>query len=360
MTTPQTLRDLATLIETMENTSLSVGGVEQSNSTLIDGKTLTATLPLQLSGLSTTDITGSLSITLPDGTTIEADENEIEIPLTVEINPQTETQVTKKEQVTDGGITATAEDYPQNVTVEPALTANRNQDTPEPTNPQGEEERTPEVNEEVDPHRNPKRLREVYNEHETFPEMTEALGVDVTPQTVRHHMINHGIHQPNAKKTEPNTTEDDTRKSSERDSQNADRDQASPPEGGNPRSSSAEKPAEVNVDQPATDSTTDLEEATTEGESPTEANYDESATAKDVEFPSELDVPSQVTVENFSTAIQQSNTLFEVQRELRINRSTARRLLQELNLLEFVSGRMAKADERDITIAQIKERIHEV
>jgi hypothetical protein len=46
------------------------------------------------------------------------------------------------------------------------------------------------------PHHDPERLREVYEAHDTFAEMTDALGVDVTAQTVRHHMIKHGIHEP--------------------------------------------------------------------------------------------------------------------------------------------------------------------
>jgi len=46
------------------------------------------------------------------------------------------------------------------------------------------------------PYRDPTRLQEVYDEYETFAEMTEALDVDVTPQTVRRYMIKHDIHTP--------------------------------------------------------------------------------------------------------------------------------------------------------------------
>jgi len=46
------------------------------------------------------------------------------------------------------------------------------------------------------PHRDPERLREVYETHETFDEMTAALDVDVTAQTVRRSMMSLGIHDP--------------------------------------------------------------------------------------------------------------------------------------------------------------------
>ena len=45
-------------------------------------------------------------------------------------------------------------------------------------------------------YRDPGRLAAVYDPEATFSEMTDALGVDVTPQTVRKYMIEHGIHEP--------------------------------------------------------------------------------------------------------------------------------------------------------------------
>lgn len=45
-------------------------------------------------------------------------------------------------------------------------------------------------------HRDPERLREVYEAHDTFSEMRDALDADVTAQTVRRNMMKHGIHEP--------------------------------------------------------------------------------------------------------------------------------------------------------------------
>lgn len=55
-------------------------------------------------------------------------------------------------------------------------------------------------------YRDPSQLQDVYEQHETFAEMTEALDVDVTPHTVRRYMIKHGIHTPRSSTTSTDTT----------------------------------------------------------------------------------------------------------------------------------------------------------
>jgi DNA mismatch repair ATPase MutL len=45
------------------------------------------------------------------------------------------------------------------------------------------------------PYQDPEQLQAVYDEYDTFGEMTDALDVDVTPQTVRRYMIQYGIHE---------------------------------------------------------------------------------------------------------------------------------------------------------------------
>lgn len=48
---------------------------------------------------------------------------------------------------------------------------------------------------DTEAYKDPERLRAVYEEYDTFPEMRDALDADVTPQTIRRHMIKHGIHE---------------------------------------------------------------------------------------------------------------------------------------------------------------------
>ncbi|NHN46546.1 hypothetical protein G9464_02900 [Halostella sp. JP-L12] len=51
---------------------------------------------------------------------------------------------------------------------------------------------------DLPPYRDPDRLQEVYELYSSFAEMTDALDVDVTPQTVRRYMIKYDIHEPSS------------------------------------------------------------------------------------------------------------------------------------------------------------------
>jgi hypothetical protein len=55
---------------------------------------------------------------------------------------------------------------------------------------------------DVPPFRDPELLAEVYESCDTFAEMTDAIGMDVTAETVRRYMIDYGIHQPNTYDTD--------------------------------------------------------------------------------------------------------------------------------------------------------------
>jgi hypothetical protein len=54
------------------------------------------------------------------------------------------------------------------------------------------------VSDDRPPFKNPELLQEVYDAHDTFAEMAEALDMDVTGETVRRYMIDYNIHQPNS------------------------------------------------------------------------------------------------------------------------------------------------------------------
>jgi len=54
------------------------------------------------------------------------------------------------------------------------------------------------VDDDRPPFKNPELLQEVYDAHDTFAEMAEALDMDVTGETVRRYMIDYNIHQPDS------------------------------------------------------------------------------------------------------------------------------------------------------------------
>jgi hypothetical protein len=142
-------------------------------------------------------------------------------------------------------------------------------------------------------------LARVYEEHETFAEMTEALDVDVTPATVREHMVNHGIH--------PSSSDSEAADNSEGD------------------------------DTPEVD--------------PAEDERGSVAIEADG-----YGLPENVSMESLAHAVHRSRTLYEVQRELGLERSTVRGILCDLDLLDMVTSRLS--DEGTTDIDEVVDRIH--
>jgi hypothetical protein len=112
-------------------------------------------------------------------------------------------------------------------------------------------------------YRDPDRLAAVYDPEATFPEMTDALGVDVTPQTVRKYMIEHGIHEPASRASDTlaqaNTDADEEtgveETESERDAETTERNaETTEPEAGEAHQTSAEAtPADEERSQRSSD-----------------------------------------------------------------------------------------------------------
>ena len=165
---------------------------------------------------------------------------------------------------------------------------------------------------DVPPFRDTELLREVYETCDTFAEMPEALGMDVTAETVRRYMIRQGIHEP----TSYNTNSED----------------ASDGEGDD-----------------ATDES-DEDEITPQQ-------------SEDLEPPAVLadgiGLPDDVTIDTIVEAVQTSNTIYEVKQGIGIEREDALEMLRELNLLEFVAGRLATEAEREVSRDQIIDRLRQ-
>jgi hypothetical protein len=160
-------------------------------------------------------------------------------------------------------------------------------------------------NRDVPPFRDRELLAEVYETHDTFAEMTEALGMDVTAETVRRYMVDHGIHQPNSYDT-----------------------------GGDEEERSESEPTAE------TESVTDAEPEPTP---PVVADG--------------IGLPDDVTVERLIETVKRSNTIYEVRQDIGIEHDDALEMLRELNLLDLVVGRLATEAERDISRDEIVGRL---
>jgi hypothetical protein len=76
------------------------------------------------------------------------------------------------------------------------------EDAAEPAHDEAAADSDASVDDDRPAYRDPAKLAAVYDPEATFPEMTDALGVDVTPQTVRKYMVEHGIHEPTSRTSE--------------------------------------------------------------------------------------------------------------------------------------------------------------
>lgn len=155
--------------------------------------------------------------------------------------------------------------------------------------------------EDVPPFRNPELLQEVYDTHDTFAEMADALEMDVTGETVRRYMIDHDIHQPN--------------------SYRADSGAASP---ATPTATESDDRADLAV------------------------------------RPDGIGLPDGVTVEELIETVSQSNTIYEVKEDLGLERMEAHTMLKDLNMVDLVLGRLSNDTSRDITREDVVERLREV
>lgn len=166
----------------------------------------------------------------------------------------------------------------------------------EPTENGQTKSRTTERKRDVAPFKDQELLQEIYETHDTFAEMADALDMDVTGETVRRYMIDYDIHQPNSYQT------------------------ASP--------------------------------ATTES---TETDDQEMVVLSDG-----IGLPENVDIEDLIETVNRSNTIYEVKEDLNLERSEAHTMLKELNLVDLVMGRLTNDKSTDITREDVVDRLRDV
>lgn len=176
-------------------------------------------------------------------------------------------------------------------------------------------------------YRDPEQLQAVYDEYQTFEEMRDALGVDVTPQTVRRHMIKHGIHEVSSNPI-----------------LEALRNHSSAP-GDRPR----------RTDHQGEDEFDQLEGPRSTGDSSLEAtDLKQYGTVAEYE---QFELPKELSIEDIKDAVLASRTVYEAQQHIDLTREETRNILRDLDLLELVVGRVASSDIRDFSEAEVETRI---
>lgn len=155
-------------------------------------------------------------------------------------------------------------------------------------------------NQDVPPFRNPELLKEVYESHDTFAEMADAIDMDVTGETVRRYMIDYNIHQPNSYET------------------------------------ARENGTTIQI----------------------EADSDREA-ERNVVLPDGIGLPESVTVEELIETVSRSNTLYEVKKDLNMEQNEVHDMLKELNLVDVVMGRLSNDANSEMTREDIVDRLRE-
>lgn len=196
-------------------------------------------------------------------------------------------------------------------------------------------------------YRDPDRLKEVYKKYDTFQEMTDALDVDVVPQTVRHYMIKHAIHEPatqsESQPATPVVTDGHGNASDELEMGRTPSTVSSPTDADPARNAShpQQAPSEVSG---ATESTT------------SQISQEIAHHQCEQEYPAAIELPTDM-VDDVKACARQATTLTGVQHQLGLDRTQTRHLLQELGVLEWVRGPLATGSLQNGSLRKINQQL---
>lgn len=155
--------------------------------------------------------------------------------------------------------------------------------------PEAESDDRREVDESPDGpplHQDRQRLARLYREHPTFDDMASAIPENVSAETVRRYMIEHGIHEPGR----------------------------------------TGLPSEAEMPPP---------EVIADG----------------------LGLPGHAEWDELIDAVADASTVYDVQRHLDLDRDRTRTILQELELMDLVLGRLDDVDDREQREREIRQRL---
>ncbi|GCF15298.1 hypothetical protein Harman_32330 [Haloarcula mannanilytica] len=185
----------------------------------------------------------------------------------------------------------------------------------------------------VPPYEDTDYLQALYDECDNFKEIAEQIQMDVSSETVRRYMIEADIHVPNTY----NTSSDDVESATE--SGKPDDVASQSGADGEDDQVSVADPVAAESPGPGTDSVGDLpdDQLVTDG----------------------LGLPADVQLRDVAEAVVDSDTVYEVQRCLSLNRSQTRNLLEELNLLDLVLCRLTDEPDHAVSYGTVASRIRQ-
>lgn len=231
----------------------------------------------------------------------------------------------------------------------------------------GTDARSVATDEDRPAYRDPERLAAVYDPAATFKQMTERLGVDVTPNTVRKYMVDHGIHEPQARVSDVLEETGDGTDEQETDGETAagtdeqpagdgptttpdsgeqadtavrvDGDVAASPDGNADRDGTSKAPDDGHDDHDDTTALPSSEDGASD-DGRTAARATDGGNESAVSAVESLELPNGVSTAEFVEVLTSSRTVYEVQRGLGLNATEVRSLLRRYDLIDLVTGRL--------------------
>ena len=227
---------------------------------------------------------------------------------------------------------------------------------------------------DVPPFRDRELLAEVYDSCDTFAEMTDALGMDVTAETVRRYMIDHGIHEATPYNTSGGESENTADASADRDKRettaNATGDRVARET--DDESDEHERGASSGYDDSGgydhsgryddSDGTGDSTDEVTrqpgvdDGPAEAEAGLEDEG---QIVLTDGIGLPDDIEVDRFVEAVKDSRTIYEVTKEIGISREDTVDTLREYNLLDLVGGRLSGGGRSEVTREEVVQRLRE-
>ncbi|KAA9395905.1 hypothetical protein Har1130_15425 [Haloarcula sp. CBA1130] len=186
----------------------------------------------------------------------------------------------------------------------------------------------------VPPYEDTDYLQALYDECDNFREIAEQIQMDVSSETVRRYMIEADIHVPNTYDTASDDEEEPSTKSE-------------PSDEGASQSGAMDEDGQFSAAEPVA------------------AESAGSAEGSVRELPDEqlitdgIGLPADVQLHDVAVAVVDSDTVYEVQRCLRLDRGQTRDLLEELNLLDLVLCRLAEEPEHGVSYETVASRIRQ-
>lgn len=298
--------ELAEIFDCLERTEVDLRDISLDEAIESDPETITADIRIGVPVLS--DITFCEGVSLQSGQTELTEEKlELEVSVSVPTDKHTEDLLS----ATPGSTVST--------------TAIATRDSAVPA------------------YKDPDTLKAVYEKYDSFTEMTEALGVDVTSETVRRYMIQFDIHDPTDSSTESD----------------------SPPESASKRDSDesvANASVESETEEEATESGVGVDTASNDTPDRGGLSVAEVFTTADREADEEMPIadgfglPKELTIGELTEIVETSRTVSEAKRSLGIDYDHTRRLLEEIGLLELVTGRLT-AEQDELTPTEVYRRV---